>query len=131
MNRLTTEQVAVVMQDGKAAQGRFFLIRYIINPKGLVGRFGKVSEIKKDGPSGNPKQFFASVASKKIFKTAVLRNKAKRRVREALQGLELPPVDLWCVVLVRADVFDVTTKDFSEELTQVLRKQGILGTNIK
>ncbi len=68
VQRLNTAGVATVMSHGRAVQSGSFLLKYI-----------------KKGPTGATQAAF--VAPKKVFKTAVLRNKAKRRGRAILSRL--------------------------------------------
>ena len=65
-SRLNSSQVAEIMTKGRAVHTSSFLMKYIENKEGGVS-------------------IVSFVSSKKNFKTAVLRNKARRRGRAALQ----------------------------------------------
>ncbi len=65
--RLTTEEVTLVITKGLFAQSPFFTMRFIFNKE--------------------QKSKFAAITSKKIFKTAVARNAMRRRVYAMIGGL--------------------------------------------
>ena len=69
--RLTTEQVSAVIKDGKSFQSPFFTVRVLKSPNR--------ADSKSDFAA------FAVIVSKKIAKTAVARNLARRRVYEAIK----------------------------------------------
>jgi ribonuclease P protein component len=74
------------------------------------------------------KQRFAVIVSKKVLKSAVGRNRIRRRVYEVLRAT-LPkingPVD--CLVMVFAsDVETMDFKDLQEILLELLKKAGVV-----
>jgi ribonuclease P protein component len=74
-SRLNTEQVKMIMEKGRMAHSPLFTLRFITNPKKIDDK-NKTIGIR-----------FAAIISKKTAKTAVVRNKMRRRVYGALGGI--------------------------------------------
>lgn len=66
---------------------------------------------------------FAFVVSKKVARKAVLRNRIRRRMREATRGLldRIRP-GLGIVLVGKKEIRDVSLHDIAEEITQLLKK---------
>lgn len=63
---------------------------------------------------------FSVVASKKVSKGAVVRNRNKRRVRHALKKLEAGLPQGAFIVFIKKDLTDVPYPKLSEELAKLL-----------
>ena len=74
------------------------------------------------------RQRFAVVVSKKVLKSAVGRNRIRRRIYEAIR-LEMPkiekPVDCIFIVYVK-DVLDIDFKDIRNTVRDLLKEAGII-----
>ena len=68
----------------------------------------------RHGEAWKPMTIVGIVVSKKTLKLAVDRNRARRRVREALRTLELPPCR--AVVLPTPEVLSVNFEELKAEL---------------
>ena len=102
-NRLVKDsEIRTVLSKGKTLQAKFFTIKYL-ESAGLPSRV-------------------AIITSKKIAKQAVRRNKARRRLREALRpGIKtLKRKDL--VFLVRREMLEASYKDVLTDVQTSLQK---------
>lgn len=110
IKRLDARSVAEVMLEGKAVQSSSFLLKMVNN--------------------GSTKGLFAGfIASKKIFKSAVERNKAKRRMRAVLQQLikkQTAKESYKIAFLMRKEVLTKEYKQLVEEVERILQKSAIL-----
>lgn len=69
------------------------------------------------------KPLFAVVVSKKVAKTAIARNKNKRRVREILRKEEKNiPQDCFYIVTLKKDLNRISFQDVVNELKELLIK---------
>jgi ribonuclease P protein component len=99
-SRLSRAEIGEIMKHGARAQGA--LCSYVYRQR-VSGRA------------------VAVVVSKKVSKTAVGRNRLKRRIREAywsLPGLPLTPSG--CVVIAKVSAVQSTAAQLREEFTQKL-----------
>ncbi|MEI6396559.1 MAG: ribonuclease P protein component [Candidatus Taylorbacteria bacterium] len=114
--RLTTEQVSAVMENSKSFHSPFFTLKVLVKtPKTL----------KTPKPVlGNG---FAAIVSKKIAKTAVARNLARRRTYEALKltGVLVKP-GFQVIVLCKAASIGANLKTLTTDLKTLLSKAGVL-----
>ncbi|MEN9649078.1 MAG: Ribonuclease [Candidatus Parcubacteria bacterium] len=108
--RLDTQGVARVMSQGRAIQSGSFLLKLLKN-------------------SSTEPSKVAYVAPKKLFKTAVVRNKAKRTGRALVTALQRKkPFEkgLSIAFLFRPPIIQRDFADLLEEMEQVLTKNGII-----
>ena len=100
-------------------------VRYTYQ-NGKTIRGAKISLVFAD--NSRNKQRYAVVVSKKILKSAVGRNRIRRRVYEVIR-LELPkiqkPVDCIFIVYVK-DVLDIDFKDIRNTVRDLLKEAGII-----
>lgn len=68
------------------------------------------------------KSCFAVVASKKVSKKAVIRNRNKRRVREAFKKLLKKPFSGALIVFIKKDLSSLSYSSLIEELKVVISK---------
>ena len=115
--RLTTEQVSAVIKDGKSFQSPFFTVRVLKSPNR--------ADSKSDFAA------FAVIVSKKIAKTAVARNLARRRVYEAikLSGVTktsptstIPTQAFSVVILCKTTAIGADLKILIEDLKTLFKK---------
>ena len=93
---------------------------------GKTIRGAKISLVFAD--NSRNKQRYAVVVSKKILKSAVGRNRIRRRVYEAIR-LELPkiqkPVD--CIFIINSkEILDTDFKDIQKNIRDLLKEANIL-----
>lgn len=100
MKRLTREEIADVMKRGTRAHG--LLCTYLSLPRTDSG--------------------ISVVVSKKVAKTAVLRNRIKRRMRAGAQQVMLPKRAV--VMIAKAAATTATPQEFGNDLTK--RMNGAL-----
>lgn len=97
-------EVKEVLATGRTRAGRFVRLKFVSNELGY------------------PR--FAVVVSKKVHKSAVVRNKKKRQIREILRKLHtqfgLPAFDL--VVLVHKEILQAKYTDISVEISSIFSK---------
>jgi ribonuclease P protein component len=91
-------------------------IQYILkNGKRVSSPFFNMCYIAKEGPAT-----FAIAAPKKIFTKAVLRNKAKRRLRAAITSVSIDGIS--AVVLAKSQLLDAKFSDVIEQLNHMFAK---------
>lgn len=100
-------------------------VRYTYQ-NGKTIRGAKISLVFAD--NSRNKQRYAVVVSKKILKSAVGRNRIRRRVYEAIR-LELPkiqkPVD--CIFIINSkEILDTDFKDIQKNIRDLLKEANIL-----
>jgi ribonuclease P protein component len=109
--RVHSEQFEQVLKRGKMIHSPLFSLCYL--EKGA-------SEIDlKD-------RAFAVVASKKVSKKAVIRNKNKRRVRHALKNMTKKLKSGIFIVFIKKDLSSVGYQDLSQELGTLLGRVAVL-----
>lgn len=98
-----------VYQQGQTVRGQVFSIKYLPNPK------------RKD-------YRLAVVVSRKVHKSAVARNRIRRRIYEAVRLMEAEitePHDI--IISIYSDtLLDEPAKSLQRQLRQQLKKAGIL-----
>lgn len=97
-----------IYRRGKSVRNRDFLLRYTHNPRREHGRL-------------------AVVVSKKTAKSAVVRNRIRRRVYEVIRH-ELPklkPQHDLVVTVFSADHFDSPSRQFTRQLRQLLKRADL------
>lgn len=107
--KLTSGEVEAVMSNGQAVFGDFFLVKYI--------------------KSGKIETKISAIAPKKTFSTAVLRNKARRRIYSALTPLfhkNLIKNSFLVAIVGNKKVLDVKIPEITASIEQVFVKGGIL-----
>lgn len=115
-SRLNSPQVAEIMTKGRAVYTSSFLMKY--------------TERQDTLPSG-----FAFISPKKGFKSAVLRNKGRRRGRAALQAVvkefdkketQQNKKSFFVVFLLKPIVLTSKPLTLQEDIKQSLLKSGIM-----
>ncbi|MFA5729780.1 MAG: ribonuclease P protein component [Candidatus Paceibacterota bacterium] len=107
-NRLKKEkEFEAVFKGGRTIKGKSVFLRYLIN--------------------GTDKTKIGFVVSKKISKLAVVRNKAKRRMRDIARlkkdGLK---EGLSIVIVSLPSIAKMTYKEIKEDLENLLRKEELI-----
>lgn len=100
-------------------------VRYTYQ-NGKTIRGSKISLVFAD--NSRNKQRYAVVVSKKVLKSAVGRNRIRRRVYEAIR-LELPkiqkPVD--CILIIYSkEILDIDFKEIQRTIRDLLKEANIL-----
>lgn len=107
---MNNKEVIAVITQGRAFKSGSFLLKIAKNNDNLVKNV-------------------AILAPKKQFPTAVLRNKAKRRIRAGIQrfldGKKTPKDTLFVFTLYKS-LLDISSKTFFEEVQQFFGKNDIL-----
>jgi ribonuclease P protein component len=107
--RLTTGLFDQVFRTGKVEHGRLFWMRSASLPTGLPSRF-------------------AVAVSKKVAKTAVLRNKMKRVVYRAIETLDKDVLagesSVMTIFGVKKDISGALFEEVVQELRDLLLKKG-------
>ena len=106
--RLSTEQVSAVMEKGKDFHSPLFTLRLLVGQKNTG---------------------FAAVMSKKIGKTAVARNLARRRVYSAMEAGKLVPIvkdGMHVALLCKDKVVDTDLTILSADLRTLFKKASVL-----
>ncbi len=110
------------MEKGLFAQSPLFTVRYMKN-----GRPNEnVGDLK--APVGNLIRLSA-ICSSKVGKTAVIRNKARRRVYEAagsILSLNISNKTTLICIICKSGAIDVDFKTFKADLSTLLTKVGVL-----
>ena len=75
---------------------------------------------------GKEKQRFAVSVSKKIAKSAVTRNKIKRRIYSVLRGIKKDLPQVWVAIVPKTGILVISFEDLKKELAEtfsdILRK---------
>lgn len=104
--RLTAGQFKEVMEKGKISHSPLFLLRAM---------------------SGNRDERVAAVAPQKIFKSAVIRNKVRRRVYEAArETLSLIRPGVHMIVFAKSSVLTASSREMIADIRGLFVKAGIL-----
>lgn len=108
-NRLTQEaDFKKVLSKGKTFQGRLFALKVLETEAQLPSKIGVI-------------------ASKKIAKQAVYRNRARRRVREAIRAhLKELKEGFLVVLLTKREILEADYKSISLEVEVLLKKGALL-----
>ncbi len=97
-------------RNGQSASNKLFSIKYNLNPNRVHPRF-------------------AVIVSKKIFKSAVKRNRVRRRIyeiiRHHLEEIE-KPYDV-ALTVFSGELLTMPIKELEKELVTLLAKESLLG----
>ncbi len=114
--RLSTELFDQTILSGKLFQSPVFTLTAV-----------------KSSASGVKKNRFAAVAPKKFFKTAVERNKVRRRLYAAMDSSFIEQVDtnfnkiaFNCIVIAKLSILKLTKKEITAALLDLFVKSGII-----
>lgn len=96
-----------------------------ISAKSYISPFFSIKVVP--GAKTTEKTLFSCVVSKKLAKTAVLRNKIRRRVYEAVKK-SLPSIKngYICLVFVKKEVINADFSTLEKNISELLKKAGIL-----
>lgn len=84
----------------------------------------------KYGENGFPRMGVAT--SKKNFKNAVDRNRARRLLSKAFENIySILPYNVNIIALPKQGLIEVKSEDLSKELEDTLKREGILGNKIE
>ncbi len=111
--RLTSVEIEEVMIKGKPLFSDFFILKFI----------------KNHTPSAFQGLKISAVSPKKAFPTAVLRNKARRRIYSALTSFlktQKPKSNILIAIIGNKKVLNTPFSDLGASLEQTFRKGGIL-----
>ena len=96
-----------VVKKGRPLQGRFLVLKFIKNKQG-ESRIG-------------------FIVSKRVSKKAVLRNKAKRRLRAAVRELILHLKEGYDIIIFsRASIIDAQFQEIKQDIEQAFKRAGLL-----
>jgi len=104
-SRLSKEEIAVVAKGGQSIHTPYFSLKILPFPQNVLENKAK----------------FAFVMSKKEEKTAVGRNKAKRRLRAAMQPIAPTLKPLYCMVFIKKSALKATFPDLKKALVDALK----------
>ncbi len=88
----------------------------------ILGDFFIFQYLKKESQDSSR---FGFTVTKKTAKRAVIRNKMKRRLKEAVRSLENVPNGYDIVLIVRHKMLDAKYKDVLLSLNQLIKKAGM------
>lgn len=97
-NRVHTEQFEEILKKGKNIHSPLFSISYVKAPN----------------------KAFAVVASKKVSKKAVVRNKNKRRVRHILKTIEENCISGLYIIFIKKDLARIPHGEIKEEIVKII-----------
>jgi len=104
--RLSAKQLEEVMKKGSVSHSSLFLLRYL---------------------SGQKDTRIAAVLSKKIGKTAVVRNNTRRRIYAAVRPLVHSVVNgVHIVIFAKQDLAMIKVADLAEEMKGVFKKVRLM-----
>lgn len=95
-------------RNGRAVRSRLFIVKYVPNTRRRHSRF-------------------SVVVSKKVLKSAVGRNRIRRRIYEIIRH-ELPQFETVCdvaIIITSSEVRDMKASDLSEQLLGSLRQTDL------
>lgn len=103
--RLTTKAFNEVLAKGRVTHSTLFLIRSL---------------------SGNADIRLSAVAPQKIAKTAVLRNRIRRKIYKSAESI-FPGLSegLWLIVFSKKNIADVDNADIAADLREHISKGGL------
>lgn len=106
-HRLSTKQFDEVIKSGKAVHSAFFLARTLPSPDGVVR--------------------IAAVTPVKIAKKAVIRNRTRRRIYEAVQPiLETVKEPVLAIILAKSGALTAPSDALTVDLKALFVKAGLL-----
>ncbi len=103
--RLNTALFKEVMTSGKAFHSSFFTLKVL----------------KKDS-----KSLFSVSVSKKVAKSAVLRNKIRRRIYSVIRSIENKIKDGFYIILIAKEPTKTDFEIIKEEVNNIFVKSGLL-----
>ena len=104
--RLSVEQFATVMKEGRANHSSLFLVRALV--------------------TADHTRISVTISSK-IAKTAVLRNRIRRKLYEAIKPLYSGVKEhIHVVVIAKAPILTMSQSDIETEIKSVFVKAGLL-----
>ena len=104
-SRIQKGDVLKVIKEGASYHSPSFLLKTLKNPSKTT--------------------LFAVIVSKKVSKTAVSRNRNKRRVREIIKKeAGRIPQGYFCIVMMKKDLNKTLFKDIQNELKETLALMG-------
>lgn len=103
-----------VYKNGAAQRSRFFTVKTVRNTR-------------------RPNSRFAVVISKKVHKSAVGRNRARRRLYEIIRHeiTAIPQTHDVAVIVSSSEVIQASHKEIYEQLTQLFTQAGLYDTSDK
>ncbi|MFA6458872.1 MAG: ribonuclease P protein component [Candidatus Paceibacterota bacterium] len=103
--RLTTKQFDIVMEKGRVAHSTLFLLRFV---------------------SGQVDTRISAVAPKKIAKTAVVRNRNRRRIYAAIRPLMAVIIPgIWGALFIKKDISEIELADIAKDVQELFIKAKI------
>ncbi|HTK32984.1 MAG TPA: ribonuclease P protein component [Candidatus Paceibacterota bacterium] len=139
IHRLSTKQFMEVMEKGRIVTSPLFVVRILQNNKKTLGlppsqspaelatqklRSDKLRTPQRDNPSVSIK--ISAVAPKKVAPSAVLRNRIRRQIYEAVHPLKdslVPNTSL--IIFAKSDVLKVNLETMIVDLKQLFSKAKI------
>lgn len=122
-------EISTVITQGRAYQSSSFLFKFITHKAENKAINKAINKAEKQNGKKRP----AYISSKKIFKTAVLRNKARRRARAALcvvrkdHGVDFTAYNM--IFILNTKVLTTPMSDLVEEIRSVFQKSAIIKAN--
>ena len=107
------------MEKGKVYTSPLFVVRILVNKEKVAGRMEK-------GGIKNKKVIIATVAPKKVAPTAVLRNKLRRQIYEAVSPLIpslIPSTSI--IIFAKNETIKADFKDMTPDLKNLFVKAKI------
>lgn len=104
-NRISVGQFDTIMEKGRVVHSPLFLVRIL---------------------SGQADTKIAAVASKKVAKTAVVRNKTRRRIYEAVKDLKGNILNNHILIFAKPAVVSATLAELNQDLRSLFVKSGLL-----
>ncbi len=108
---MKNSDIGIVIKDGKTYKSEFFSVKTISGS--TSGELGE-------------KQKPAFITGKKLFKTAVVRNKARRLAKAALTSFKKHLQNKKVVFVLYPDILKTQTTELKNEFEKVLTKAGII-----
>ena len=104
-SRIQKGDILKVIKEGVSYHSPSFVLKLLKNPQKT--------------------KLFAVIVSKKVAKTAVSRNKNKRKVREIIKAsAKKIPEGCFCIVMLKKDLNKSLFKDVENEYKEILSKVG-------
>lgn len=139
IHRLSTKQFMEVMEKGRIATSPLFVVRILQNNKKTLGlppsqspaelatqklRSDKLRTLQRDNPSVSIK--ISAVAPKKVASTAVLRNRVRRQIYEAVGPIKdtlIPGTSI--IIFAKQETLKATLPAMTTDLKQLFVKAKI------
>lgn len=123
---MKTKDITKVITQGRAYKSSSFLLKIGKEP------FKGPDDLSKTSSGGKSVKNIAILCSKKVFKTAVIRNKARRRIRSAYLAVKkelgdrLVYKNTFLVFTAHDTVLTVDFLSLKSEMRNILEKSGML-----